>query len=347
MATIRRPSSRTVSIAALAAVLAFAGAPGGRARADDPPSAPKADEPKPVPPLDSARTSHVAPVPDPTEVPIGDEVPVVDVLRFLAKTTQCSITWSDQDKAITSKKIRSDGTVFRVEAPLVFDAVRALLSADEIVLVPVGPASARMYRAMDARMLASQFILKAQPEPVEVTEALLPTLLGQGGRFVVATIRVKHLTELRDARTALQRIITQNNIGSVQEVPAARAFVVTDFAPNVAAIWSAIQAMDVPPAPLPTADASKVAPAYFALKHAKASKVAYALQQLFREEPAGAPRAVPTPQPAPGAVPAAPSRPAPRITADEDANQVIVIATAEDATTIADVVRHMDIERAK
>ena len=129
-----------------------------------------------------------------------------------------------------------------------------------------------------------------------------------------------------------------------QEVPDARAFVVTDFAPNVAVLYRAIQAMDVPPAPLPAAKATKVAPAYFVLKHARASKVAYALHQLF-DELAPAPR--PAQGAVPGAAPAAREGPAPRITADEDANQVIAIATAEDRATIADIVLHMDIEPAK
>jgi type II secretory pathway component GspD/PulD (secretin) len=340
MAAIRRTCSRFASPAALGLLLggAFAALPSARAEEPPTPAAPKPAEPsapKPRPvPAGSA------------EVVLGDEISVVDVLKNLAKATGSSITWSDQDKSITYKKIRSDGAVFRVDASQVFDAVRALLANDEVVLVAYGPAASRMYRAMDARMLQSQFVVKAQPEVIEVDDAMIPTLLGQGGRYVTTTIGVTNLTELREARTALQRLITQNNIGSVQEVPAARAFVVTDFAPNVAVIYRTIRQMDVPPAAVPTAESKRVSPVYMVLKHAKASKVAFALHELF-DEPAPAPGPRATPTPTPGAAPAAPPSPAPRISSDDDGNQVIVIATAEDAATIADVVRHMDVEPSK
>lgn len=334
MAATRRTTARFVLPAAFG--LLMGGALGALPRA-------RAGEPPPVAP---AAGAPVAGEPRPADLVLGDEIPVTDVLKNLAKVGGCSITWSADDKAISYKKIRSDGSVARLDAAHVFDAVRALLANEEIVLVPYGPAPGRMYRAVDVRALASQFVMKMQPDPIVLSDATLPMLLGQGGRFVTATIRVTNLTELRDARTALQRLVTQNNIGSVQEVPAARAFVVTDFAPNVAVIYRAIQAMDVPPPPPPVVEATRVGPAYFVLKHARARTVAAVLRQLFPEDPAPS-RPVAPGAAAAAAVPAAPARPTPRISDDEDSNQVVVIAHAEDLATIKDVVLHLDVEPAK
>ncbi len=342
MTAIRRTSVRLASLAAFAASLALVlgGALGAfpSARAGDPPPAPGPVDSRPgeAPPAAAGAEA---------ELMLADEIQVSDILKLLAKLTRSSITWSDMDKSISVRKIRSDGSVFRVDRSRLFDTVRALLANEEILLVPYGPDPGRMYRATDARNMASQFILKIQPDVVDVTEAMLPELLGQGGRFVTTTIRVKNLADLREARTALQRLITQNNVGTVTEVPAARAFVVTDFAPNVAVIYRTIQAMDVPPAPLPTAEAAKVSPAYFVLKHAPAHAVAGMLNDLFREK--SAPPPAPAPAPGVAAAPAAPQAPSPRITFDDETHQVIVIASAADVATMKEIVLHLDVEPSK
>ncbi len=317
----RRPAPLVPALVALAAafVLSLGGAP--RARADEP--AP-------------------APAPKPAEPTLGDDLSVPDVLRNLARITGVSITWSDQDKGVTSRKIlNNSGAIFRTNPDALFDAVRALLANDEIVLLPYGATASRMYRAMDARTLQSQFIVKMQPDVIEVTDEMVPTLLGQGGRFVTTTLRVRHLTELRDARAALQRLITQNNVGSIQEVPATRAFIVTDFAPNVAAIYRMVRQMDVPPAPAPTTDAGRTALSSFSLAHARAQNVAVVLQQLFPAKPAGP--SAPARSAAEAPSPSAPSTPAPRIAYDEDTHQILVIATAEDTAAIREVIARMDV----
>ena len=59
---------------------------------------------------------------------------------------------------------------------------------------------------------------------------------------------MEHMQDLRNARNALTRIVTGQNIGNVTEVPSAKTFVVTDFAPNVVAIYRLLKQMDVPSA---------------------------------------------------------------------------------------------------
>ncbi len=303
-----------------------------------------ADEPAPPPAPSPAPAPAPAPKPEPPV--LAEDLPVPDLLRSLSRITGVAVTWSEQDKAVMNRKVLQGGAVLRSSPETLLDAVRALLANDEIVLVPYGPATDRSYRAMDARMLQSQFISKMQPDVVEVTDEMVPTLLGQGGRFVAATLRVRHLADLRDARNALQRLITQNNVGSLTEVPAARAFLVTDFAPNVAAVYRVLRQMDVPVAPPPSSDASRVAPAYFVLKHARAQATAILLDRLFPARAAAPTGGVPR-QAQDGTAPAAPGAPPPRISYDDATNQIVVIATAEDTATIRDIVRNVDVEAAK
>jgi len=335
----RSPAPRSAALAALAALAAIAAFAAALAVSLGGSRQARADEPAPAPapaPVAAPRTA---------EPPLSVDLSVPDVLRNLARITEVSITWSDQDKAVNTRKILGVGPIFRTSPDHLFDAVRALLVNDEILLVPYGPVAARMYRAMDARMLMSQFLVKGQPDVIEITDAMIPVLLGQGGRFVTTTIRVAHLTELRDARTALQRLITQNNVGSIQEVPATRAFIVTDFAPNVASIYRMVRQMDVPPVPAPTADAGRTAPSYFVLKHSVAKDVSHLLERLF--PPKAASPTAPAPRPTPEAAVAVASGPAPRIWYDEATNQVIVIANADDAAAIGDIVRHVDVPLSK
>lgn len=294
---------------------------------------------------DPAPASRPAPA---AELVIGPEDRLTDVLKGLARITGAMITWSDQDKGVGTKKFVGTGTVVQGSVEQIFDTVRAMLANEEILLMRYGAGESPAYLAMDARTMASQFVVKMQPDVIDVTHRLLPTLLGQGGRFVTTTIQVVNLTDLREARTALQRLVTQNNIGSVQEVPSARALVVTDFAPNVALIYQAIRAMDVPPAPLPVGDAKKATVVYFALKHARAAVVLDLLQKLFptRTPPASAPSSSQT-QPGSGTPPRAAADPSPRIWFDEATNQVIAIASEEDFAMMKEIVALVDVEPAK
>ncbi len=210
-----------------------------------------------------------------SELTLADEIPVSDVLKNLSKISGKAILWSDQDKAVTSKKILGSNIIFRAPTERIFDTIRAVLTFQEIILIPIGAKGYEVYVAMDARQLASQFILKNKPVYVELTDAKADEIENQDGLFVATTIKVKNIDNLRDARTALQRIITQNNIGSVQEVPAARAFVVTDFAPNVVAIYRLLKEMDVQP------EGKKVQQKYLPLDFALAEDIEPILQDLF------------------------------------------------------------------
>ncbi len=329
--TRRRPFTRSVVLLTIPAVLALGALPAARARADDPAPVP-APVPAPAPP------SALVPAARPALLLPDTELPVTQILGALASATGATISWSESDKGITYKKVVGAGSVFARNPDRLVDAVRALLAHDDIVLVPYGPADARMYRAMDARTLSGQFIAKMQPDVIEVTDDLIPTLLGQGGRYVTTTIRVRNLTELRDARTALVRLVTQNNMGNVQEVPAGRAFIVTDFAPNVAAIYRMIRLLDVAP---PQLEAGRTSTTFFKLSHRNAAHVAMLLEKLFVPAPA-APASGATRPPVETPAPASPSSPPPRIAYEQETNTVVVIATPETTEAIRNVVLTLD-----
>jgi general secretion pathway protein D len=266
---------------------------------------------------------------------ITDDMPVQDLLRGLGRAlpdengVPLPILWQSDDKAITTKKLTPAATI-RAPRSKLLDTVRAILTFEEIVLIPIGPPRYVIYVAMDARALASQFIFRNKPLYVEMTDANVRDYENQDGLFVATTIKVQNMDNLRDARQALQRLITQNNIGSVQEVPAARAFVVADFAPNVAAIYRLIREMDVQPT------GKKLKQVFVPLKHALAEDIEPILVDLFtgntrlsQVQPGG--------QPGGDIV-----DPEPRMRSDPRSNQLIVYATEDDVREILLLIEHLD-----
>jgi type II secretion system protein D len=264
------------------------------------------------------------------EILLADEMKVEDILRGLMAALQnrIPIVWQPDDKAITGKKL-TGARSFRAPEDKIFDVVRALLTFEEVVLIPIGPPRYVVYVAMDARTLASQYILKNKPTYVEITDENAASYEVQDGLFIATTIKVKNMDSLRDASTALRRLTTANNIGSVQEVPAARAFVVSDFAPNVVAIYKLLREMDVQP------QGKKVQTAYIELVNAMAEDIEPILTDLFTGK-----------QRLPAQGPNAPGGeivdPEPRIIADMRTNQIILYATADDTAEILELVRHLD-----
>ena len=84
------------------------------------------------------------------------------------------------------------------------------------------------------------------------------------------------MTDLRNARNALTRIVTGQNIGNVTEVPDARAFVITDFAPNAVSIYKLLKEMDVKP------EGREVTSEYVQLVHATADEIEPILTDQYK-----------------------------------------------------------------
>ena len=138
------------------------------------------------------------------------------------------------------------------------------------------------------------------------------------------------MSDLRNARNALTRIVTGQNIGNVTEVPAAKAFVVTDFAPNVVSIFRLLRAMDQPDAGSSTTSGKTIA---IQMKHAKAVEAALTLNAHFAPV-RGSPQRAP---------PVNPPQGAPRITADARTNQLLVSGSPSQVEAVTAAIQKIDV----
>ncbi len=282
--------------------------------------------------------ASVAPAHAEERVVIRFEPPmeVVDMLTELATTLDLPLVWDPKARGLQNRHVvgdlRFEGT--RAE---ILEAVRSMLMFYELVVIPVGEGANQRLLIADARQ--SAVFLKLKPVYVDITDENVDALDEKDGLFVTTTIPTEHLESLRDARNALNRIVTGQNVGSVTEVPAARSFVVTDFAPNVAAIYRLLKRMDVPSDP---DTGREVVFRAFRLKHAPALQTTSTLVQHFATAgppPAASARRT-SPQPAPSEVPPLPPL---RIHADARLNQVLVSGTRKDVDDVAAVIATLDL----
>jgi general secretion pathway protein D len=277
--------------------------------------------------------SGISQAEDEVELLIGNEdITIEAFLRAVGQATGVPLVWNPQDKSISGKKIIGN-VHLKAPSEQLFSLVRALLTFYELVMIPVGPKGYQVQLVMDARQTSS--ILKLKPEYVKLTEENLDLYETQDGKFITTTIKVENMTDLRNARNALTRIVTGQNIGNVTEVAAARAFVVTDFAPNVVAIYRLLREMDVQP------EGKEVVSVYITLEHASAEEIEPILTDLFtgRERVTGSaqPRRPNQPNDA------EPEDPEPRIIADPRTNKIILYGTKTDIAEIREVIENLDV----
>ncbi len=258
---------------------------------------------------------------------IAADAPMEEFLAATRTATGYMIVWDPSDKQVRGKQVKGD-IGFRGTPQEVFARVRALLTFYELVMIRVGPKAGQMYLVMDARRTSS--ILKLNAEFVDVNAGNVASFDDMHGHFVTTTIQVQHMTDLRNARMALSRIVTGQNIGSVTEVADAKAFVVTDFAPNVASIWRLLKAMDIP-----AVDAGRTLAA-ITLSHAKAEDAAVQLRALF---PPTVTSRAPTSRGAPAKI--RPTNQA-HFAADERTKQIVVNATPAQMEHIRSALKLID-----
>ena len=268
------------------------------------------------------------------EILVGDGMAVRDLLLAVSSAAQRTIVWEPQDKAIATRRIVGSPRL-RVPTSQLFDAVADLLVPYEILLVPLGAPERPVWFATDARALQAQTMLRLRATPVAMDdEATAARLEGRPALFVTAVLRVPTGVDPRAVRSALGRLVTPNNVGSVQEVPEASALVVTDFAPAVAQMWRTLRLLTPPPTP-----SEDVTTAYLTLAHRDAADVLGLLGPLFQET-APSPRAVPTPD----GNPVAPRsrEPAVRIVADVATRTLVVRGTPAQVAEVTRVVSRLD-----
>lgn len=269
-------------------------------------------------------------------IALTDEVTIEDFLRNVGQAApgRAPIVWDPTNKTIKDKKIL--GSV-NLQAPpdRIFEIVRALLTFYELAMVPVGPAGYEVNLVLDARQQG--IILKLKPRTIELNDSNLAEYENQDGLFVSANIRVEKMNNLRDARQALSRIVTPQNIGNVTEVPASRSFVVTDFAPNVVSIYRLLRQLDVQPA------GKVVTSEYVQVVHASVDEIEPILTDLFtgRERlSVGRPQQQ---QPQGGASSDVEEDPEPRIISDVRTNQLLIYGIQDDIREIKEVIARLDV----
>ncbi|MDJ0522899.1 MAG: secretin N-terminal domain-containing protein [Planctomycetota bacterium] len=263
-----------------------------------------------------------------------DEVEMEAFLRVVSKATKQPLVWNPADKNIRGKKIIGSVDIRAPKSEL-FNLVRALLTFYELVMIPVGPEDYKVQLVMDARQTSS--ILKLKPDYVKLTQSNLNQYENADGKFITTTIRVENMTDLRNARNALTRIVTGQNIGNVTEVPAANAFVVTDFAPNVVAIYRLLQEMDVKPS------GKELISEYVMLEYAVAEEIEPILTDLFtgRDRVSARPT---TGRRTPSSSANTTDDPEPRIISDPRTNKIILYGIKDDLDEIKKVISNLDVQ---
>jgi type II secretory pathway component GspD/PulD (secretin) len=263
----------------------------------------------------------------------GETRELEDFLQHVDEVLDLPLIWDPRSRAIAGKQIANvdiQGT--RAE---VFSAFRALLAFYELVVIPVGPAHYQIYVVMDARQTAA--IMKLKPVYIELNDANLEEYENQDGLFVTTVFTMQHMTELRDARNALNRIVTGQNIGNVTEVPSSHSFLVTDFAPNVVAIYRLLRVMDEAAAIGASAREAHIHQA-IQLEHADAVDLAGVLAAQFGANEPGVAR--PQPQ---GQQPLVSTAPRLLIHADERTNQLLVTGYQVDLDRVVRAVATLDV----
>lgn len=262
--------------------------------------------------------------------------PIEAVLVAVVKSVGAPLVWDPKSRALQGKEIAGD-VVLAGTHEEVIAALRSLLTFYELVLVPVGEGANLRILVLDSR--ATTAIVKMKPVWIEITAENVAEYEGQDGLFVATVIGAGNLRNLRDVRNSLNRIVTGQNIGNVTEVPEANAFVVTDFAPNVAAIWRMVRALDAGPSADGT-DGREVVFRALPLTHASAAEVAAGLSTLLQTgRPGPATRSGQTDDESPGWLPADPAL---RLWPDARLNQILLLGTAHDVEVAATAAAALD-----
>ncbi len=260
---------------------------------------------------------------------IAEGVEIEELLKTVSKATGQPLIWDPSDKQIRGKRVMG-GLNLKASKSELFSRVRALLTFYELVIIPVGPVDYQTLLVMDARRTSS--ILKLKAQYVHLTNENLAAYEYEDGLFVTTTIQVEHMKDMRNARNALSRVVTGQNIGNVTEVPDARAFVVTDFAPNVVAVYRLIKEMDQPTPEVPSDHSFQSV----SLANANAVEAAMVLTRLFTTSRPAAQRS------RPAAPRQAASSIGPKIEADARTNTILVSGKNADVEEVLRAVTVLD-----
>lgn len=301
----------TASLVALPSAIAFA-----QDRPGDPSQPPKPDQPG-VEKKDGVITIN----------PSGPGWSVLELFSWIHKATGRSILYDEtSNQKIKTAKVQFVGSHVIRESEL-FDWLQAVLSFNNLVLVPVGPTSpdgSQQWFCLDQ----NNPMIKAKP--VYVSENDILELADRDGLYVVTTFTLKHISDTARVRQALTGLSTQTaSIGRIQDVPGSRAVIIGDFAPVVAAMKHLVDQIDV--------DNFRIEPRMevVELQHAVASELGPVLQDLIESGDQAQRR----PQ-QPGQ---ADEEPAPKIIPDDRLDALIIYATERYMQKIKTLIDQLDV----
>lgn len=224
-------------------------APPTNATATAPPvSAVRAEkEWEPWPPADAADVPRAAPSGDVVEFPAdAGGVPVVRLLQFVHERTGAVFVYDESSNQKLKSRVTWAGTL-RVRQSEIVDTCRALLAANALLVIPLGPEGEGCWLVLD------QSNPYAKTRATWLRENQVLGFEDQDGLLVATTFRIRDMVDTARVRQMLSTMMTQvANLGRVQDVPGSHTLLVIDFAPVVAAMKRAVDEVNrlaTPPAP--------------------------------------------------------------------------------------------------
>lgn len=262
----------------------------------------------------------------------ANDVKIEDFLRGAAMASKQSILFDASSHGIRGKTLQGQ-LVMRAKKDEFLARVREILFTKSLVLVPVGPPEIGTWSVLHAEDPGDMHGLA--PQIIDLTDENVGHWEAQVGRFVATTLHIEHLRDLRTTRNAVTSLVSPRNIGRVTEVEEARALVVVDFAPRVAAIYRAIRRLDKPTEGSTTTAGALVA---IDLKHGAAEPMAALLRAHFGSTP-------PRTKDKHGPLPIPLRRAAdgwPRISGDARTNRLLISGTAAEVARVREAVALLD-----
>ncbi|MBI1849340.1 MAG: hypothetical protein HYR85_03245 [Planctomycetes bacterium] len=229
-----------------------------------------------------------------------------------------------------------------IAKPDVLDYYKAILKANDLVLIPIGPAQYGILLVEDLKAVGPAGGLRSAAVfvPVDQLEAWKDR-----SDMITTMLPLKNI-DITRARQELGQLVNTRNGAAITNVAASNSLIVTDFAPTVWSIYQILTAMDQKDARLtPRLE-------MIALEHTRADELAGTLSRLFRDEPQATPAISDKGAPGGSATEAAtaPSvtmRPVPRIVADRQTNSLLVFASGDDLDGIKALVSRIESRAAQ
>lgn len=251
---------------------------------------------------------------------------ILDLFQYIHKITGRSILFDEASNQKLKSKVTFVGSHVIRQSEL-FDWLQAVLSFNNMVLVPVGPVSpdgSKQWFCLDQNNPA------IKTKPVYVAEDDILRYEERDGLYIVTSISLKNISDTGRVRQALTSLMTQTaNIGRIQDVPGSRAVIIGDFAPVVAAMKRLVDYIDV--------ENPRIEPQMevVELQHAVASELGPIITDLIESSDQAQRQRQPQGQ--------VEEEPQPKIIPDDRLDALIIYATDRHMRKIQELIKKLDV----